>query len=106
MVSIMRKRAETAEVTPQPSSDEAAREPLAQLQDLEKKHNLDPNLPVADLAEVDAVVASGNAEKGAQAEAALAEENSPYPEVSKRQSQPCRQASGMLTQSLARCVPP
>lgn len=107
MVSIMRKRAGNAEVAPQPSIDEAGHEPLDQLQNFEKTHTLDPNLPIKELNEVDAIIASGNVEKGAKAEAALVEEDSPYPEVSKHPpSKPRRQVSGMLTQSLARCAPP
>ena len=84
MVAIMRRRAENAEAASRPSTDDAGPEPLEQLQNFEKIHKLDPNLPVEELKEVDAIIASGNAEKGAEAEAALVEENSPYPEVSKQ----------------------
>lgn len=106
MVFIMRKRAANAEVTPPPLADEAGRGPLEQLQDFERMHKLDPNLPVEELNEVDAIVASGNADKGAEAEAALVEEDSPYPEVSKFPSQRRRRAPERLTPSLTRCAPP
>lgn len=106
MFSIMRKRAANVEVTPPPPADEAGRDPSEQLQDFERIHKLDPNLPVEELNEVDAIVASGNAEKVAEVEAALVEENSPYPEVSKSPSQPRHRASERLTPSLTRCAPP
>lgn len=55
--------------------------PLNTLEQFEKEHKLDPNIPIDELNEVDAALASGNAEKGAAIEEALIEENSPYPEV-------------------------
>ncbi len=57
-------------------------EALKKLQEFEKLHKLDPNLPLEDLVAVEATLDSGDAEKAAQVEADLVEENSPYPEVS------------------------
>ena len=54
---------------------------LQHLQQFEKSHKLDPNLPIDDLNDVDAAIATGNAEKGIEIEHALMEDNSPYPEV-------------------------
>lgn len=42
---------------------------------------MDPNLPIDELNDVDAAIATGNAEKGIEIEHALMEDNSPYPEV-------------------------
>lgn len=54
---------------------------LKHLAAFEKAHKLDPNLPLNDLNDVDAALATGNAEKGIEIEHALMEDNSPYPEV-------------------------
>lgn len=83
-----RKRAVAEEISPastSSSSNEAAEttgtEALKTLKHFEEQHKLDPNLPVEELNDVDAVLATGNAEKGVQIETNLLEENSPYPEV-------------------------
>ena len=54
---------------------------LKHLAAFEKAHKLDPNLPLDELSDVDAALATGNAEKGIEIEHALMEDNSPYPEV-------------------------
>lgn len=54
---------------------------LKHLAAFEKAHKLDPNLPMDELNDVDAALATGNAEKGIEIEHALMEDNSPYPEV-------------------------
>lgn len=90
MVFTFRKRSEAADVTPEAPSattaeggaDTTGVETLNTLQHFEKMHKLDPNLPIDELNEVDAVLHSGNAEKGIEIEQALLEDNSPYPEVS------------------------
>lgn len=51
------------------------------LKRFEKMHHLDPNLPIDELNEVDAILHAGNAEKGVAIEQYLVEDNSPYPEV-------------------------
>ena len=82
----LRKRNDHSEVTPQSGSDDAGAtgvEALNHLQTFEKLHKLDPNLPLDELNDVGAVLATGNLEKGVEIEATLLEENSPYPEVSK-----------------------
>ncbi|KAI1339360.1 small oligopeptide transporter [Xylariaceae sp. FL0016] len=56
-------------------------EALNTLRQFEQQHKLDPNLPIEELNDVDAVLSSGNAEKGLQVEATLLEDDSPYPEV-------------------------
>lgn len=84
----LRKRVDHAEVTPQNGSDDADAtgvEALNHLQNFEKLHKLDPNLPLDELNDVGAILASGNVEKGVEVEATLLEENSPYPEVSEPQ---------------------
>lgn len=84
----LRKRADHAEVTPQHGSDDAEAtgvEALNHLQNFEKLHKLDPNLPLDELNDVGDILASGNIEKGVEVEATLLEENSPYPEVSETQ---------------------
>ncbi|KAK8061347.1 hypothetical protein PG994_007713 [Apiospora phragmitis] len=80
----LRKRNDHTEVTPQTDSDDAGAtgvEALSHLQTFEKLHKLDPNLPLEELNDVGAVLATGNLEKGVEVEATLLEENSPYPEV-------------------------
>lgn len=47
----------------------------------EKMNKLDPNMPFDEFNDVDAAIATGNAEKGVEIEHALMEDNSPYPEV-------------------------
>lgn len=82
--SIFRKRHEAEDVTPLPGPLEAAAsgtDYLENLKQFEKAHKLDPNLPIDDLTDVDAAIATGNAEKGIEIEHALMEDNSPYPEV-------------------------
>lgn len=54
---------------------------LKHLAVFEKAHKLDPNFPMDELNDVDAALATGNAEKGLEIEHALMEDNSPYPEV-------------------------
>ncbi|KAL8413706.1 hypothetical protein RB594_005091 [Gaeumannomyces avenae] len=63
------------------SSSSSSNETLAVLRRFEKAHRLDPNLPADEMREVDAVLASGNAEKGVEIEQVLVEDNSPYQEV-------------------------
>ncbi|TQS34991.1 hypothetical protein Golomagni_04603 [Golovinomyces magnicellulatus] len=58
-----------------------ASEKLNHLQEFSDSHKLDPNLPFEELAEVDEILKSGNAEKGIKIEQALLEDDSPYPEV-------------------------
>lgn len=82
--AIFRKRHETEEITPitEPLEAEASGiENLKHLQAFEKAHKLDPNMPLDELNDVDAAIATGNAEKGIEIEHALMEDNSPYPEV-------------------------
>jgi hypothetical protein len=55
---------------------------LNTLRYFEQQHKLDPNMPIEELNDIDAVLAEGNCEKGIEVEAALMEDNSPYPEVS------------------------
>lgn len=88
--SIFRKRHEAVDITPMPGPLEAAAaassgvDTLEHLKQFEKAHKLDPNLPIDDLTDVDAAIATGNAEKGIEIEHALMEDNSPYPEVCAR----------------------
>ncbi|KAH8662219.1 OPT oligopeptide transporter protein-domain-containing protein [Xylariales sp. PMI_506] len=56
-------------------------EMLNTLKYFEQQHKLDPNLPIEELNDIDNVLIEGNCEKGAEVEAALMEDNSPYPEV-------------------------
>lgn len=89
--SLFRKRHEVEEIIPIPGPLEALEalenaeasgiEHLKHLKQFEKAHKLDPNLPIDELNEVDAAIATGNAEKGFEIEHALMEDNSPYPEV-------------------------
>jgi hypothetical protein len=82
--SIFRRRHEPEEITPIPGpleTDMPGLQHLQHLQQFEKAHKLDPNLPIDDLNDVDAAIATGNAEKGFEIEHALMEDNSPYPEV-------------------------
>ncbi|KAK4168649.1 putative oligopeptide transporter [Cladorrhinum sp. PSN259] len=62
-------------------SFEAESSGLESLKHFEKMHRLDPNLPLDELEEVDIALNTQNAEKGAEIEQILAEDNSPYPEV-------------------------
>lgn len=84
--SIFRKRHEAEEIIPLPGPLEMAAaasgiDHLEQLQQFEKAHKLDPNLPIDELTDIDAAIATGNAEKGIEITNALMEDNSPYPEV-------------------------
>lgn len=54
---------------------------FASLKQFEKMHRFDPNLPLDELEEVDNALETANAEKEAEIEQILAEDNSPYPEV-------------------------
>jgi hypothetical protein len=84
MAFIFRKRHETEEITPiqGPAEAEASGiDKLRHLQQFEKAHKLDPNMPLDELSDIDAAIATGNAEKGLEIEHALMEDNSPYPEV-------------------------
>ncbi|KAI1100995.1 small oligopeptide transporter [Jackrogersella minutella] len=81
-----RKRGVTEEIAPaNNSSDEAIEatgaEALNTLKHFEEQHKLDPNLPIQELNDVDAALATGNAEKGVEIETSLVEDDSPYPEV-------------------------
>lgn len=81
-----RKRGEAEEITPVSGPMEAQAEAsgidhFKSLREFEKNHKLDPNLPIDELNDVDAAIATGNAEKGIEIEHALMEDNSPYPEV-------------------------
>lgn len=83
-----RRRHEPEEIKPDlyESSDQASSrspgtETMGTLKQFEKMHHLDPNLPLDELNEIDAVLNNGNAEKGIEIEQVLVEENSPYPEV-------------------------
>lgn len=81
-----RKRRRVEEVKPDSASNELDAETsgvqaLNTLRNFEKMHRLDPNLPIDELNEVDAIIAGGDAEKGVEAEQVLVEDNSPYPEV-------------------------
>lgn len=93
--SIFRKRHEAVDITPMPGPLEAAAaassgvDTLEHLKQFEKAHKLDPNLPIDDLTDVDAAIATGNAEKGIEIEHALMEDNSPYPEVCARSPTSC-----------------
>ncbi|KAF4504162.1 hypothetical protein G6O67_008349 [Ophiocordyceps sinensis] len=84
MSSIFRKRHEAEEITPIPApldSNSTGVDHLHHLQQFEKAHKLDPNLPIDELNDVDAAIATGSTEKGFEIEHALMEDNSPYPEV-------------------------
>lgn len=73
----------TASPAGPPGSETTGIETLAVLRRFEKMHRLDSNLPVEELRDVDAVLASGgNAEKAVEVEHVLVEDNSPYLEVS------------------------
>ncbi|KAK3392966.1 putative isp4 protein [Podospora didyma] len=61
--------------------DMASLEALNSLKQFEKSHRLDPNLPLDELDEIAVALNTHNAEKGAEIEQILAEDNSPYPEV-------------------------
>jgi hypothetical protein len=63
------------------STDFISVDAIRALRRFSKEHELDPNLPLDELDEVDEVLKDGNAEKGAEVERVLLEENSPYPEV-------------------------
>jgi OPT family small oligopeptide transporter len=84
--NFFRKRGEAEEITPVSGPIEAQAEATGidhfkSLKQFEKLHKLDPNLPIDELNDVDAAIATGNAEKGIEIEHALMEDNSPYPEV-------------------------
>lgn len=87
--SLFRKRHEAEDIIPIPGPLEAAAstsghdrlDRLKSLQQFEKSYKFDPNLPIDELTDVDAAIATGNAEKGIEIEHALMEDNSPYPEV-------------------------
>lgn len=86
MASFFRRRHEPEDVTPLPAPEDTAEvsglEHLKSLEQYEKKaYKLDPNLPLDQLNELDAAIATGNAEKGMEIEQALMDDNSPYPEV-------------------------
>lgn len=83
-LSIFRKRHEVEEIMPIPEpleGNSSGVDHLKHLAAFEKAHKLDPNLPMDELNDVDAALATGNAEKGLEIEHALMEDNSPYPEV-------------------------
>ena len=66
---------------PTDESEASGAEFLKHLKQFEKAHKFDPNLPIDELTDVDAAIATGHAEKGFEIEQALMEDNSPYPEV-------------------------
>ncbi|KAM3445235.1 hypothetical protein NHJ13734_000573 [Beauveria thailandica] len=82
---IFRKRHQAEEITPIPAYaadlDVAGMEQLKHLHEFEKMHKFDPNFPIDELNDLDAAIATCNAEKGIEIEHALMEDNSPYPEV-------------------------
>jgi hypothetical protein len=88
MVFNFRKRGSQEEIMPIPAdgidAEASGIEAMNTLAAFEKAHKLDPNLPIDELNEVDAALATGNAEKGLEIEHALMEDNSPYPEVRSR----------------------
>lgn len=89
MASFFRRRHEPEDITPLPAPADTAEvsglEHLKSLERFEKKaYKLDPNLPLDKLNELDAAIATGNAEKGMEIEQALMDDNSPYPEVRSR----------------------
>ncbi|KAK0717183.1 OPT oligopeptide transporter protein-domain-containing protein [Lasiosphaeria miniovina] len=61
--------------------DTADYQTLNSLKQMKNMHRLDPNLPLDELDEIDVALKTSNAEKGAEIEQILAEDNSPYPEV-------------------------
>lgn len=67
------------------AGDATGVDPLASLQDFEKAHTLDPNLPLNQLNEIEAALAAGDAELGQALERDLVEDNNPYPEVSSKE---------------------
>ncbi|KAI1485474.1 small oligopeptide transporter [Biscogniauxia mediterranea] len=69
------------EITPISEGDTSGVRALDTLKRFELQHKLDPNLPANELNNVDEILATGNAEKGLEVEAALIEDDSPYPEV-------------------------
>lgn len=104
--AIFRKRHEAEEITPLPGPDDidfsygvSGADHLKSLQQFEKAHKFDPNFPLDDLNDVDAAIATGNAEKGIEIEHALMEDNSPYPEVCffATQSLPPSPVHGVIT---------
>lgn len=82
---LFRKRHAAEEITPIPAYaadlDVAGMEQLKHLHEFEKIHKFDPNFPIDELNDLDAAIATCNAEKGIEIEHALMEDNSPYPEV-------------------------
>ncbi|KEZ39305.1 Uncharacterized protein SAPIO_CDS9989 [Scedosporium apiospermum] len=86
MPSLFRRRHEPEDIKPLPAPSEGVEvsglEHIKSLEQMEKKaYNLDPNMPLDVLNELDAAIATGNVEKGAEIEQALMDDNSPYPEV-------------------------
>ena len=88
--SFFRKRHEAEQITPiggpeeldaMASGIDPGIDHLKNLREFEKSHKFDPNFPLDELTDVDAAIATGNAEKGIEIEHALMEDNSPYPEV-------------------------
>lgn len=84
LIGILRRRRDEEEQLPSvDGSLEGDSSGLASLKHFEKMHRLDPNLPLDELEEVDIAIILNqqNAEKGAEIEQVLNEDNSPYPEV-------------------------
>ncbi|KAI1263905.1 OPT family small oligopeptide transporter [Xylariaceae sp. FL1019] len=86
MPSFNFRKRKTAEDAPTKSNssgevDATGVEALTVLKEFEHQHHLDPNLPMEEVKAVDAALATGNAEKAADIEVSLLEDNSPYPEV-------------------------
>jgi hypothetical protein len=89
--SIFRKRHEAEEIMPVSGPIEGESTGIENLKGLKggsKGYKLDPNLPIDELTDVDAAIATGHAEKGFEIEQALMEDNSPYPEVRFHEQQP------------------
>ncbi|RYP64832.1 hypothetical protein DL769_006507 [Monosporascus sp. CRB-8-3] len=64
-----------------PVSEGSGDKILKTLQEFEKQHKLDPNIPLQELDTIEASLETGDAKKGSEVEAELVENNSPYPEV-------------------------
>jgi hypothetical protein len=105
MGPIFRRRRDNEDITPFPASADGAEvtglEHLRSLEAFEKAHKLDPNLPLDELNDIDAALATGNAEKGIEIEQALMEDNSPYPEV-RTEKDVCRKESWRIASDKAR----
>ncbi|OAA61604.1 small oligopeptide transporter [Niveomyces insectorum RCEF 264] len=75
------KSADTTAATASGVSPVSGAQVLGNLKQFERRHHLDPNLPIEELDDVDNALHTGNAEKGLAVEQGLIDDNSPYPEV-------------------------